>query len=292
MKNKWWKLVLFIMVFNIGIAFGLSALAPDLPYLLNRLDAGPKKLFVEVNIPERALYLYEISNENQYLIKKYPCTVGALEYKTPEGVFNAPCFRWNPGWNPPESKWAEDLEAVEPGTGSPLGVAALTVSWEKAILIHGTANKSDLGMPASHGCIRLSNEDMTELLSYIQNNMRTTLGRADPKRYQENPEESYWGYFHEPLVVKLVYRRLNKVENMVTLSPDIYAEQAYQFPKIEWSSMLAGNSRAIYEIVGRADREGPYGQEYLSKSPYPYQGGKKTKKYYALIKNKYLSAYN
>ena len=38
---------------------------------------------------------------------------------------------------------------------------------ERYIYIHGTADEAQLGKPASHGCIRMGNTDITELFDEV-----------------------------------------------------------------------------------------------------------------------------
>ena len=40
-------------------------------------------------------------------------------------------------------------------------------SYQRYIYIHGTAEEGLLGMPASHGCVRMSNKDVIELFDLI-----------------------------------------------------------------------------------------------------------------------------
>ncbi|MFC1517827.1 L,D-transpeptidase [Candidatus Margulisiibacteriota bacterium] len=292
MKVKIWGLLLIIILVKVLVVSG-SALDIPIPDFLDRYNAYPKELFIEVNIPERALYLYQIYSEKQFLLKKYPCTVGTMEYKTPEGHFAASAFRWNPGWTPPESKWAEDLEAIEPGEKSPLGRAAITVDWEKAVLIHGTRNKRDLGRPASHGCIRLSNKNITELLSYLQDNVPNTLGRARLNAYRVSANHSFWGSFRHPVSVKLIYKRMAKVGDQVFCYPDIYANNKYEPPSLDYKSALINEAVEDLDYVYYQSKDPQLGQEHISKAPYPYRGrGKKQgRKYYAQLKERLVTWY-
>lgn len=48
-------------------------------------------------------------------------------------------------------------------------------TWERYIYIHGTNDVAAIGTPASHGCIRLSPDDMVELFSYAFTGMRVSI---------------------------------------------------------------------------------------------------------------------
>jgi lipoprotein-anchoring transpeptidase ErfK/SrfK len=76
----------------------------------------------------------------------------------------------NPAWAPPEDvkKDNPDLPAVIPGgaPNNPMGVAALTLSGDK-YAIHGTNRPDSIGTAASYGCIRMLNEDVTDLFERV-----------------------------------------------------------------------------------------------------------------------------
>ena len=187
-----------------------------------RIQDYPKRIYLEVNIPEGALYVFQFYNDDQYLLKKYPCSVGTIEFKTPEGDFLTSEVVWNPGWVPPSSNWAKDREEAKPGKGSPLGGGALVVDWDEELLIHGAGQEAELGKPSSHGCIRLSDNDMTELLSFIQNSVPNSVGTANVPLYKEHPHKSVRVNLYRPVAVNLVYRRAETMGRHVVLYPDVY----------------------------------------------------------------------
>ena len=57
------------------------------------------------------------------------------------------------------------LEGLEPGHNSGTGID----SHERCIYLHGTNQEQLLGLPASHGCIRMSNDDVIELFERTMN---------------------------------------------------------------------------------------------------------------------------
>jgi lipoprotein-anchoring transpeptidase ErfK/SrfK len=76
----------------------------------------------------------------------------------------------NPAWKPPEDirRDKPDLPEVIPGGSphNPMGVAALTLSGGE-YAIHGTNRPSSIGGFVSHGCIRMYNEDITDLYGRV-----------------------------------------------------------------------------------------------------------------------------
>ncbi len=60
------------------------------------------------------------------------------------------------------------LEGLEPGVNQGKNSAGQTVdSHERYIYIHGTNEEGLIGQPASHGCIRMKNQDMIELFEIV-----------------------------------------------------------------------------------------------------------------------------
>ena len=68
----------------------------------------------------------------------------------------------------PERDWILtriiQLDGLEPGRNKGGDVDSL----QRYIYIHGTAHEDQLGMPASHGCIRMANADITLLADWVE----------------------------------------------------------------------------------------------------------------------------
>ncbi|MDC9823896.1 L,D-transpeptidase [Devosia sp. ZB163] len=90
-------------------------------------------------------------------------------------------FRWQgqhkitrvaewPGWTPPPAmrKRVPDLPAYMPGgPDNPLGARALYIG-STLYRIHGTSEPWTIGQAVSSGCIRLTNEDVTDLYERVK----------------------------------------------------------------------------------------------------------------------------
>src|SRR5918995_1557032 len=76
--------------------------------------------------------------------------------------------RYLPTWvNPAPDTWGKSLpESIPPGPSNPLGLRALNWS-APAIRFHGTSATYSLGFNASHGCVRMSNDDVIQLYDMI-----------------------------------------------------------------------------------------------------------------------------
>jgi hypothetical protein len=118
-----------------------------------------------VRIGENKLYLYEDGK----VAHSWTVATGLPEYATPTGVFEVTELRYMPTWvNPAPDTWGADMPAeIPPGPGNPLGLRA--INWSApAIRFHGTSATYSLGYNASHGCVRMSNEDVIELYDMIE----------------------------------------------------------------------------------------------------------------------------
>jgi lipoprotein-anchoring transpeptidase ErfK/SrfK len=117
-----------------------------------------------VHIGENRLYLYEHGK----ITHSWPVATGQPEYPTPQGVYEITLKRYLPTWiNPSPDTWGKSLPAeIPPGPGNPLGLRALNWS-APAIRFHGTDAVYSLGYNASHGCVRMSNDDVIELYNLV-----------------------------------------------------------------------------------------------------------------------------
>lgn len=118
-----------------------------------------------VRIGENKLYLYE----DQKITHEWTVATGQPEYMTPTGLFEVELKRYMPTWvNPAPDTWGANMPAtIPPGPGNPLGLRA--INWTApAIRFHGTSATYSLGYNASHGCVRMANEDVIQLYDMIE----------------------------------------------------------------------------------------------------------------------------
>ena len=117
-----------------------------------------------VHIGENMVYLYEDGK----ITHEYLVATGQPEYPTPTGEWEITEKRYMPTWvNPAPDTWGASMpESIPPGLSNPLGLRALNWS-APAIRFHGTQAIYSLGYNASHGCVRMSNEDVIELYDLV-----------------------------------------------------------------------------------------------------------------------------
>ena len=156
-----------------------------------RLETGPKKeltpqfrrTLVDYETKEPAgtiivdtlnTYLYLVLGNGEAL--RYGIGVGREGF-TWSGVERISRMAEWPDWNPPETMI--DRQPYLPrfmagGDGNPLGARALYLG-QTLYRIHGTNQPSTIGTFVSSGCIRLTNEDITDLYTRVKIGTRVVV---------------------------------------------------------------------------------------------------------------------
>jgi hypothetical protein len=116
---------------------------------------------------DRASYTLRLW-KNLKLAEEYTVAVGQEGLETPEGLYEIQNKEVEPTWHVPESDWAGSLagQSIPPGPSNPLKARWMGI-YEGAG-IHGTEETSSLGTSASHGCVRMSIEDVIELYDQVE----------------------------------------------------------------------------------------------------------------------------
>ena len=119
----------------------------------------------------------------------YEVAVGKPEYQTPTGTYKLSRVVWNPSWVPPDEAWADTAEKKEPGEkGNPMG--RVKILFDEQLYIHGTADKTTLGEPVSHGCIRMSNADAMKLARLVMEYGGASKSAEWYSTVRKKPDES------------------------------------------------------------------------------------------------------
>ncbi len=173
----------------------------------------PQPLIIDgllLNIPGHMLYFFE----QGVVIKRFPVGLGRPDWPTPVGVFVIRGKYKNPTWTVPKSIQEEMkregkavLEKIPPGPDNPLGKYWIPLS-VPGYGIHSTIWPESIGHSTSHGCIRMTTEDIENLFRRIESGTAITIVyeplklaltsdqkiflEAHPNTYQKS--FSYWNH--------------------------------------------------------------------------------------------------
>jgi lipoprotein-anchoring transpeptidase ErfK/SrfK len=120
-------------------------------------------LRVEVTLSTRMLTAYAGPDA----VKTYSVAVGTTANPTPMGSFQIRKLVWNPSWHPPNEKWARGKQPKRPGEPDNPMQSVKIFFKEPDYYIHGTPDTDSVGSARSHGCIRMTPGDVTELAQLV-----------------------------------------------------------------------------------------------------------------------------
>lgn len=136
----------------------------------NVLDTEPlpKAGKIVVDKSDRTLSLFDAAGQ---LMAQFPSSTGSEKDPLPIGSFKVkhvtanPAFFYNPKlfW---DADPADTKTKVAPGPNNPVGTAWIDLTIDH-YGIHGTPEPSAIGKTQSHGCIRLTNWDVAELVKSV-----------------------------------------------------------------------------------------------------------------------------
>lgn len=122
---------------------------------------GPQPMRIVVNIPAYRVDAYV----DDTLARTMPIAVGMRGFRTPRGRFEVTSVEWNPWWIPPPNPWARKEKVTPPGPTNPMG--RVKINFEPLYFLHGSPARQSIGSAASHGCLRMLNEDAIELARMV-----------------------------------------------------------------------------------------------------------------------------
>jgi lipoprotein-anchoring transpeptidase ErfK/SrfK len=152
---------------NPGQTFATAGATITVPNVTAARAAG-KVVKIEIDKPARGLRAFGPGGE---LVAYYPASIGSKEKPAPSGtyrvrraVFN-PTYTYDPKFAFKGVRAKEKVEIAE-GPRNPVGSVWIDLT-KASYGIHGTAHPESIGKTESHGCIRLTNWDATELAHMV-----------------------------------------------------------------------------------------------------------------------------
>ena len=117
-------------------------------------ETGSRRLIVSLADHKLALI------EDGQVVKVFPVAVGKSGTPSPTGSFQIISRTVKP-------TWYHAGKVVPPGPANPVGTRWIGLS-HKGYGIHGTNAPRSIGKSASHGCIRMRNQDVEKLFELVQ----------------------------------------------------------------------------------------------------------------------------
>lgn len=157
----------------------ISALNRDIQRMSRKYSSFTSgQSYIVINTTENRFMLYR----NKKLVREGFCSSGSYTllqtegnkhwiFKTPKGKYRIQGKTTNPVWKKPDWAFVEEGLPI-PSMGHPsryeygvLGDYALAIG--DGYMIHGTLYKRFLGMPVTHGCVRLNDEDLEVIFNTL-----------------------------------------------------------------------------------------------------------------------------
>jgi hypothetical protein len=140
----------------------------------------PSEPYVIVNTSENKIYLMSgkemlregVCSTGSYILLKDSENKREWIFHTPRGMFRVINKQKDPIWRKPDWAFVEEGEPIPPqnsperyekGVLGEYGLAFGNGYW-----IHGTLYKRMLGMPVTHGCVRVGDEDLHSIYENLQ----------------------------------------------------------------------------------------------------------------------------
>lgn len=207
-----------VAVGGLLVLLAVALCGPPRPLTPAELSDGrhPATLSLELNIPA---FRFDVRAEST-LVRSFPVAVGMRRYKTPTGDFEISRIIWNPWWFPPDAEWASRDSITRPGPTNPMGKVKLL--FNGPYYLHGTPLPGSLGRAASHGCVRMRNEDAVELAKLVH-----LYGTAPISDALLDSLTSAWKTTRTFEVISLipvtiVYRAAEVRDSALIIYPDVY----------------------------------------------------------------------
>jgi lipoprotein-anchoring transpeptidase ErfK/SrfK len=137
------------------------------------INPGPEKKGVVTRIvadkARKQVFAYDAAGQ---LVASYPASIGSSDTPSPSGLHAVarvafdPNYTYNPKINFQQGNNTKVL-TIPPGPNGPVGTIWIALD-KPTYGIHGTPDPSRIGRSQSHGCIRLTNWDATELAKMVK----------------------------------------------------------------------------------------------------------------------------
>jgi murein L,D-transpeptidase YcbB/YkuD len=177
---------------------------------------GPQPMRLVVNIPAFRVDAYV----GDSLVRTLPVAVGMRRFQTPRGRFEVTSIEWNPWWIPPNSPWAAKEKKTPPGPANPMG--RVKINFQPLYFLHGSPARSSIGSAASHGCIRMLNEDAIALARLVHEFGTPALTPDDIERLSKDTTRTRLVELASPVPIEIRYDLAELRDRRVIVYRDLY----------------------------------------------------------------------
>lgn len=156
----------YLQEINPGTNFNRIGVIIKVPNL--RLAKRQKVFYIIADKTRKQVFGY---GEDGHLVVAYPATIGSTDTPSPSGTVEVtriainPNYTYNPKINFKQGS-NNSVLTLPPGPNGPVGTVWIALS-KPTYGIHGTPEPSRIGKTSSHGCVRLTNWDATELAHLV-----------------------------------------------------------------------------------------------------------------------------
>ncbi|WP_176083250.1 L,D-transpeptidase [Martelella sp. HB161492] len=163
----------------------LRSLNPDADFtrpgtVIKVINPGaPKSGKVATIIADKGRKQVRAYDADGALIVAYPATIGSSDTPSPSGTVTVeriaidPSYTYNPSKNFKQGD-NDKVLTINPGPNGPVGDVWIALS-KPTYGIHGTPDPEKIGKTSSHGCVRLTNWDATELAHMVSPGVTVTF---------------------------------------------------------------------------------------------------------------------
>lgn len=186
---------------------------------------------------------------NDRVTETFPVAIGQPEFPTPTGTYQVTTTEWNPWWVPPAHEWAARDTVQPPGPSNPMGRVKLY--FRAFYFLHGTPDSGSVGQAASHGCVRLRNDDAVRLALAV---VRAGVPDIEPERLAalvRNRTTTMTIPLDRPVPIAIVYALVewDRLAGAFLLHPNYYnrptAEAEAQLFRILAAQGRRGDTTAV-----------------------------------------------
>lgn len=147
---------------------------------------------------ERTVYV----KRGNTTIRTYDVAVGKPGHETPLGSWRFNQVDVNPDWTPPDSEWSEDASYTPPGhPDNPMG--RVRMIFNRPYTIHGTDALHSIDKAASHGSVRMANQNAIELAELLLKEGRSWQGQGWYQNMLNNRTEMYEIPLQQPIPITI-----------------------------------------------------------------------------------------